>query len=64
MSHKLPARLTAVVALAVVVAIACMPWWADRATIYLTVEILATLALAPSALSSRHIVLPRFHCRS
>lgn len=46
MSHKLPARLTAVVALAVVVAIACMPWWADRATIYLTVEILATLALA------------------
>lgn len=44
--NNLPARLTAIVGILVIVAVACMPWWADRALIYLTIEILAVLALA------------------
>ncbi|MCZ2105078.1 MAG: branched-chain amino acid ABC transporter permease [Comamonadaceae bacterium] len=42
----MPARLAAAVGVLAVVAIASMPWWAERATIYLAVEILAMLALA------------------
>ncbi len=46
MTSDLPARLTAVCGALAVIVIASMPWWAERATIYLAVEILATLALA------------------
>jgi len=46
MKADLPARITAVVSILAVVAIASMPWWAERSTIYLAVEMLAMLALA------------------
>ena len=46
MKADLPARITAVVSILAVVAIASMPWWAERATIFLAVEMLAMLALA------------------
>lgn len=46
MRADLPARVTAVVGILTVLAIASMPWWAERSTIYLAVEMLAMLALA------------------
>jgi len=46
MRLDLPARLAAIVGILAIVAVASMPWWAERATIYLAVEVLAMLALA------------------
>jgi len=46
MRLDLPARLAAIVGILAIVAVASMPWWAERATIYLPVEVLAMLALA------------------
>ncbi len=45
-NSDLPARLTALVGVLAIMAVAAMPWWAERATIFLAVEILAMLALA------------------
>lgn len=41
-----PARIAAAIGVLAIVAVASMPWWAERSTIHLAVEILATLALA------------------
>ena len=46
MHADLPARITAAVGVAAIPVVASMPWWAERATIFLAVEMLAMLALA------------------
>lgn len=46
MSPHLPARVAAVASLLAIALVASMPWWAERSSIYLAVEILAMLALA------------------
>lgn len=46
MHADLPARITAAVGVAAILVVASMPWWAERATIFLAVEMLAMLALA------------------
>lgn len=42
----LPVRVAAVLGVLAIVAIASMPWWAERATLALAIEVLAMLALA------------------